>query len=103
MLFDEQIYGGRGQPEFLLSKGLFLPKALLKKNWATRNLGRKQLVQQEETNRCVFLQFIFQTNLQKTKYNIHGKRQARLFTQESPVLFNTGRKWISTIRKSVTS
>ena len=28
--FDEQIYGGTGQPEYLLSKRLFLPKALLK-------------------------------------------------------------------------
>ena len=102
MLFDEQIYGGRGQPEFLFSRGVFT-QGFVEQNWATRNLGRKQLVQQEETNRCVFLQFIFQTNLQKTKYNMHGKRQARLFTQESPVLFNTGRKWISTIRKSVTS
>ena len=28
--FNEQIYGGTGQPEYLLSKGLSLPKALLK-------------------------------------------------------------------------
>ena len=41
-------------------------------------------MQQEETNRYVFLQFIFQTNLQKTKYKIHGKRQARLFPQQLP-------------------
>ena len=31
VLVDEQIYGGRVQPEYLLSKGPFLPKALLKK------------------------------------------------------------------------
>ena len=31
VLLDEQIYGGRVQPEYLLSKGSFLPNALLKK------------------------------------------------------------------------
>ena len=31
VLVDEQIYGGRVQPVYLLSKGPFLPKALLKK------------------------------------------------------------------------
>ena len=58
---------GRVQAEYPLAKGLFLPKALLKKTWAIRKPRRTQLVQQEETN-CVFLQFIFKQTF--TKRNI---------------------------------
>ena len=52
MLFDEQIYGGRGQPEYLLSKGLFLPKALLKKSEQPGTYGEHSYCNKKKL--CIF-------------------------------------------------
>ena len=75
---------GRVQAEYPLAKGLFLPKALLKN---LSNLETTANTVSATRRNCVFLQFIFQTNLYKTKY-----RRTRPFTKESPVLFITRRK-----------
>ena len=87
---------GRVQAEYLLAKGLFSLKDLLNKNEQSGTYGKQSLCNKKKLT--VYFSSL-QTNLYKTKYNIHGESRTHPFTKESTELFITRRKWISMIRR----